>query len=58
MIRTLALEADVATIPGYVGAATVVAIPPTDTGPAPFMILVYVNGQPMIRGFDRAMPQP
>ena len=55
---THTLEADLATIPGVAGAATVVAIPPTDAGPADFMMLLYINGQVIARAFDPTLAQP
>ncbi len=56
--RTAAIEADLATIPGYPGAVTVVAVPPSDAAPAPFMMEVYIAGQVVGRVFDPMLAQP
>ena len=57
-VRTHTLEVDLATIPGVAGARTVVAIPPSDTSPAAFIILLYINGQVIARTFDPELVQP
>ena len=56
--RTPTLEAELVTIPGYAGGATVVAIPPSDASPAAFMMLIYIDGQVIGRTFDPALVQP
>lgn len=52
--RTVTLEADLAVSPDVANANTVVALPPSDISPAPFLMVVYISGQPILRGFDPA----
>jgi hypothetical protein len=58
-LRTHALEAELATIPGaLVAARTVVALPPSDLDPADDEMRVYVNGVLVIREYDPELEQP
>lgn len=58
MIRTAALEADLATIPGVAGARTVVALPPSDLDPADDEMRVYAGSVLVIREYDPVLEQP